>query len=107
MAENNHQRTLTLRAPRGVVFDRDGRVLVENRYSLNISLVREQVSDLERSLVLLGDVTGISVEKLQEAIDDLAERQLAVTVGYLAKGLPIFDIVFSADGTFEVLEVSG
>ena len=43
MAENNHQRTLSLRAPRGVVFDRGGRVLVENRYSLNISLVRELV----------------------------------------------------------------
>ena len=31
MAENNHQRTLALRAPRGVVFDRDLKVLVENR----------------------------------------------------------------------------
>ena len=31
LAENNHQRTLALRAPRGVMFDRNGRVLVENR----------------------------------------------------------------------------
>ena len=31
MAENNHQRTLALRAPRGVLFDRNGKVLVENR----------------------------------------------------------------------------
>ena len=36
MAENNHQRTLPLRAPRGVLFDRDGRVLVENRHSYSI-----------------------------------------------------------------------
>ena len=27
MAENNHQRTLALRAPRGVLFDRHGKVL--------------------------------------------------------------------------------
>ena len=47
-AENNYQQTLALRAPRGVVFDRDGRVLVENRYSLNISLVRERVTDQAR-----------------------------------------------------------
>ena len=33
MAENNHQRTLALRAPRGIVFDRDGKVLVENWHS--------------------------------------------------------------------------
>ena len=29
LAENNHQRTIALSAPRGVVFDRDGRVLIE------------------------------------------------------------------------------
>ncbi len=34
LAENNHQRTLALRAPRGLVFDRDGRVLVVNRHSV-------------------------------------------------------------------------
>ena len=39
MAENNNQRTLALRAPRGVLFDRDGKVLVENRHSFTISLV--------------------------------------------------------------------
>ena len=33
MAENNHQRTLALRAPRGVLFDRQGKVLVENRHA--------------------------------------------------------------------------
>ena len=70
MAENNHQRTLNLRAPRGVVFDRNGRVLVENRYSLNLSLVREQVSDLEQALVLLADVTGTDVDRLREAIEE-------------------------------------
>ena len=31
MAENNHLRTLPLPAPRGVLFDRDGKVLVENQ----------------------------------------------------------------------------
>ena len=41
MAENNHQRTLALRAPRGLVFDREGRVMVENRDSYCISIVRE------------------------------------------------------------------
>ena len=50
MAENNHQRTLALRAPRGTLFDRDGRVLVENRDAFNISLVREQTRDLDRTL---------------------------------------------------------
>ena len=50
MAENNHQRTLALRAPRGVVFDRDGQVLVENRHSYSISIVREHTKDLNRTI---------------------------------------------------------
>jgi len=41
MAENNHQRTLALRAPRGIVFDRNQRVLVVNRRSYSISIMRE------------------------------------------------------------------
>ena len=68
MAENNHQRTLPLRAPRGVVFDRDGRVLVENRYSLNISLVRERVEDLDEGLSLLARVTSIPLQSMYDVI---------------------------------------
>ena len=60
MAENNHQRRLPLRAPRGVVFDRNDRVLVENRHSLNISLVRERVVDLSDTLARLSEVVGVS-----------------------------------------------
>src|SRR6266571_7657914 len=50
MAENNHQRTLALRAPRGIVFDRDGKVLVENRQSFSISIVREHTTDMNGTI---------------------------------------------------------
>ncbi len=40
MAENNHQRTLALRAPRGLMLDRNGKILVDNRGSYSISIVR-------------------------------------------------------------------
>src|SRR6478735_4729990 len=56
LAENNHQRTLALRAPRGLVFDRDGRVLVENRNSYSISIDRERTKDLNRTIGLLASV---------------------------------------------------
>ncbi len=69
LAENNHQRTLGLRAPRGVVFDRDMGVLIENRNSLNISLIREQVDDLESTISLLSEVSGVPVAALQSVMD--------------------------------------
>src|SRR5688572_26623809 len=59
MAENNHQRTLALRAPRGVLFDRNGKVLVENRYSFNVSIVREHTKNLDRTIRLLSAVAGM------------------------------------------------
>ena len=49
LAENNHQRNLGLRAPRGVLFDRRGRVLVENRDSFVISIVREHTRDIDKT----------------------------------------------------------
>src|SRR4051812_34418395 len=58
MAENNHLRKLPLPAPRGVLFDRDGKVLVENESSMNIALVREQTKNVEGVLQALAAATG-------------------------------------------------
>ena len=69
LAENNHQRTLALRAPRGVVFDRDGRVLVENRHSYSISIVREHTKDLNRTVRLLASVLGFDEKAVREIVD--------------------------------------
>lgn len=69
MAENNHQRTLPLRAPRGVIYDRAGRVLVENRHSLNISIVREHTRDLDRTIRMLAEVTGVDEAHIRETVE--------------------------------------
>ncbi|MEO7156818.1 MAG: penicillin-binding protein 2 [Vicinamibacterales bacterium] len=69
MAENNHQRTLTLRAPRGIIYDRTGQLLVENRNSFNISIVREHTKDLDRTVRVLSAVTGIEEKVVREVVD--------------------------------------
>lgn len=69
MAENNHQRTLPLRAPRGVLFDRDGKVLVENRHSYSISIVREQTKDINRTIRLLAQVLGLEEASVREIVE--------------------------------------
>lgn len=69
MAENNHQRTLPLRAPRGVMFDRHGEVLVENRASFNISIMREHSRDLARTVRLLAQVTGASEAEMRDTVE--------------------------------------
>jgi penicillin-binding protein 2 len=68
LAENNHQRTLALRAPRGVLYDRRGRVLVENRDSFVISLVREHTKDMDQTLSLLARVAGVDEARLRDVV---------------------------------------
>ena len=69
LAENNHQRTLAWRAPRGLVFDRDGRVMVENRGSYSISIVREHTKDLDRTIRILASVIGLDESGVRNIVD--------------------------------------
>jgi penicillin-binding protein 2 len=69
MAENNHQRLLPLRAPRGVMLDRHGRVLVENRNAFNISILREHSKDLSRTIQLLSEVTQMPEADIREIVE--------------------------------------
>jgi penicillin-binding protein 2 len=69
LAENNHQRTLALRAPRGIIFDRNGQVLVENRNSYSISIVREHTKDINRTIRLLAAVLGLDEGAVRQIVD--------------------------------------
>ena len=69
MAENNHQRALPLQAPRGVLFDRRGAVLVENRYAFNISIVREQTRDVPRTAQAVAALTSTPFDVIDEALE--------------------------------------
>jgi penicillin-binding protein 2 len=69
MAENNHQRTLALRAPRGLILDREGKILVGNRGSYSISIVREHTKDLNRTIRLLAAVLGQDEAAIRSIVD--------------------------------------
>ncbi len=68
LAANNFTRAIPLRAPRGVLFDRTGRVLVENRYSFTIAIVREETKDLDATIRRVADVTGVPEAQVREAV---------------------------------------
>jgi penicillin-binding protein 2 len=69
MAENNHMRHLPLPAPRGVLYDRHGAVLVENTYMFNIALVREQSKNLDETLRVLARATGVDEAQLRDTLN--------------------------------------
>src|SRR3954471_9687314 len=69
MAENNQSRRLPLPAPRGVLLDRNGKVLVENQDTRNIALVREQTKSVGDVLHTLAEATGVPEAQLRETVN--------------------------------------
>src|SRR5215467_10605637 len=69
MAENNRLRKLPLPAPRGVIMDREGRVLVDNQNTFNIALVREQTKNVAEVLHALADATGVPEAQLRDTVN--------------------------------------
>ena len=63
IAETQHLKTVPLRAPRGVVFDRNNRVLVENTYSFTIAVLRDlsqnPTHNVDQTIRRLAAVTGL------------------------------------------------
>jgi penicillin-binding protein 2 len=69
MALRNHLRAIPLRAPRGVILDRHGQVLVQNRVSSTIVVNRELSEDLDATVERLARVTQVDVERLRQVVD--------------------------------------
>ena len=105
MAENNHQRTLALRAPRGLVFDREGRVMVENRGSYSIAITREHSKDLSATIQTLASVLGLDEAGVRAIVDRhrreptyrpitiVQDASLAQVAAVIARRLDLPDVV--------------
>jgi len=79
-AENNHKREVRLPASRGPVFDRNGRILVENRSSFNIVLSTEHVKNLEQSALQLASFLGLGSEVAKQRLAGQGPRFRSVVV---------------------------
>jgi penicillin-binding protein 2 len=70
IAENQHLKTINLRAPRGVVFDRNNRVLVENTYSFTIAVLRDLSQkpghNVDETVLQVAQVTGLDPARTLE-----------------------------------------
>jgi penicillin-binding protein 2 len=68
LAEANRIRKVPILAPRGKLFDREGRLLVDNYPSVSCYLLREQVKDLDADLPLISQGLHIPIEQIQSTI---------------------------------------
>lgn len=65
LAEANRVRKVPILAPRGRLFDREGRLLVDNYSSVTCYLLREQMHEAQADLPLIADGLHIPLEQLQ------------------------------------------
>jgi len=85
LAENNRLRKLPIKAPRGLIFDRNGRLLVENIPSYALMIDRSRATHhLDRSLAFAAEVLNRPVEELQDVMDRY-------------RGTPVFQPVLLAE----------
>ena len=69
IAESQYIQRVLLPAPRGVLFDRHGEVLVENRHKFNIVLLRERAKDVDATLRTLAAATGADLAQMQDTVE--------------------------------------
>ncbi len=68
LAEANRVRKVPVLAPRGRLFDREGRLLVDNYPSVTCYLLREQVKDLSADLPIIAQGLHIPVEQIHATL---------------------------------------
>jgi penicillin-binding protein 2 len=73
MAERNRVRSIPIIAPRGRMLDRDGRVLVDNYPSFSVLLLRDDMAAVEKSLSVIADGLGLSIDDLHEQLASTAK----------------------------------
>ncbi|WNL40931.1 penicillin-binding protein 2 [Halomonas sp. PAMB 3264] len=64
-SEKNRVRVEPLPPTRGLIFDRNGVLLAENRPTYNLTLVRERVDDLDETLALLVELLELPEEEIE------------------------------------------
>lgn len=64
-SEKNRVRVEPLPPNRGLIYDRNGTLLAENRPTYNLTLVRERVDDLDDTLALLVDLLELPEEEIE------------------------------------------
>ncbi len=69
ISENNSIRIQDIDAPRGVIQDRNGRLLVDNRPSFDLFITRRDAKPLEETLQKLGRILHESPELLAERME--------------------------------------
>jgi penicillin-binding protein 2 len=75
LSENNRVRLMALPPNRGLIYDRNGLVLAENRPTFHLEIIPEQVKDIEATLQDLGEIVSLDEQDINRFRKALARHR--------------------------------
>jgi len=73
LSEKNAVRLTGIKAPRGLILDRNKKLLVDNRPSFNLKIMLEDAGDVKETLTKVSQMMGTPFEDLMKKITDAGE----------------------------------
>ena len=74
-AKTLHEREREIKAARGEIIDRNGKVLATNKAVCTISVIHSQITDPERVIQVLADKLGIEKEMIRKRVEKVSSRE--------------------------------
>ena len=68
-AQELHERERSIKAARGIIYDRNGEVLADNKPVCTVSVIHNQITDPERVISVLSEVLEISEETVRKRVE--------------------------------------
>ncbi|MEM7615912.1 MAG: penicillin-binding protein 2, partial [Pseudomonadota bacterium] len=80
LAEENRMNIRLIAPARGLVVDRNGRALADNRQNYRVVMIREQAGDVEKALDKLARLIPLTPDRREKALKELGKRSAFVPV---------------------------
>ena len=74
-AKTLHEREREIKAARGEIIDRNGKVLATNKAVCTISVIHSQITDPDRVIQVLADELGIEKEMIRKKVEKVSSRE--------------------------------
>ncbi len=75
LSEHNRIRLMALPPTRGLIYDRNGVILAENKPTFHLEIIPEQVENMEATLKGLGEIVTLSESEIERFKDQLRVRR--------------------------------
>ncbi len=68
MAESNRVRVVPIEAPRGIIYDRNSRIIADNKFQYNINIIPFELRSSQKTYQYLSELLGLQVKDIRHRV---------------------------------------